>query len=137
MEHDAEFRRCLLELDVAGIRALWQHLSPGLPQPQSEDETLHTIHLARVGMATLPAQQRAYSEAWLKERQTGRIVRAVGIAVGVHGDLDPVRRERTQELQSAMSEAVTQAIQDGVDLATETPEIQRRMREARQKLATW
>jgi len=74
------FRRCLAALDIAGIRKLWRDAAPHLPQPQSDDEVLETMHRARAKMTTIPAAARAYSERWLAERERMRIAEAVGYA---------------------------------------------------------
>lgn len=81
-------------------------------------------------METLPPRLREYSEAWLKERETGKIVLGVGIAV--YGP--PARRAQALETRAAMSEAVLAAIKSGVSLDTEPHEIRRRMMLARDKV---
>ena len=127
MTHSAEFRRCLIDLDVPGVRRLWQHVAPHLPQPKTADETLNTMHLARSKMQTLPVEMRAYSEKWLAERRTGRIALAVGIAVKA----PPHRMSEALAKRHAMSEAVLGAVRDGVRLDTEAHEVTRRMKLAR------
>lgn len=68
MQHSAEMRRCLVECDVAGIRRLWHHLSPHLPLPNSVDDTICAIHMARTVTNSIPLKHRAYSHNWLVER---------------------------------------------------------------------
>lgn len=127
MLHTEEFRRCLILLDVPGIRRLWAHVAPGLPQPATDQDALHSMHLARVAMKTLPAALKDYSEAWLRERGTGRVAHAVGISVkSISG-----REDRAADVREAMSDAVLLAIKDGVDLAAEPGEVKRRMMSAR------
>lgn len=133
MEHSAEFRRALVECDVRAIRRLWQHVSPHLPQPKDDAAALIAIHMARVKMTTLPAKLREYSEAWLSERRTGRIAHAVGIAVGFANETNPKKIARSIEIREAMSDAVERAVVAGVDLATETAEVRRRMMRARER----
>lgn len=129
LDHAAEFRRCLETLDVAGVRRLWQYVSPHLPQPTTRDETLYTMHLARAGMKTLPEALIAYSERWLAERKTGQIVTAVGISV-----IAPKRRQvQAGYMREAMSDAVMTALREGVDLDTEAHEVKRRMMIAKEK----
>ncbi len=119
---------------MSGIRRLWQHVSPHLPQPATDDEALHTMHLARVGMKNLPQKLRTYSETWLKERETGRVIHAVGIAVGMQADWRNSRRaERFLNVRGEMEHAVVIAVNDGVDLATESVEVKKRIMTAREK----
>jgi len=71
MHHAAEFRRCLMEMDVDGIRRLWAHTSPHLDQVHSDKEALITLHMARAECKTLPVSMRQYSDRWLRERGFG------------------------------------------------------------------
>jgi hypothetical protein len=123
----AEFRRCLVEIDAPAARRLWRDIAPKMPQPASDDEALHTIHLTRLQLPGLDQRAVAYSRAWLAERNKPRLAHAVGIAVSA----PPERRQRALEVREAMSGAVMDAIKDGVDIATETAEIRRRMAEAK------
>ena len=127
--HAAEFRRCLVDLDIAGIRRLWAHVSPHLPQPANDEEALYTLHLARTKTPTLPLSLRTYSKKWLQERQVGRIAYGVGIAIAA-----PLhRRKQALSVRAAMSDAVTRAVNAGVSLETESDEIKKRMLIARDK----
>jgi hypothetical protein len=67
-EHSAEMRRCLAEVDVAGMRKLWHHIAPRAPAPSTDAEALIVLHHARTRAATLPLKLRAYSHYWLIER---------------------------------------------------------------------
>lgn len=71
LKHAAEFRRCLVDLDVAGVMALWRHVAPHLGQPSSEREALYTMHLARTKAENVSPRLRAYSQRWLNERGFG------------------------------------------------------------------
>lgn len=135
MDHAAEFRRCLEMLDVRGIRKLWQHVSPHLPQPATDDEALYTIHLARVEMKdAISPKLREYSKRWLDERKIGRVSHAVGIAVGMQRDWsDPRKVDKFLNVRGSMEHAVNVAIKDGVDLEKEASEIKDRMLVARKK----
>lgn len=134
MPHNAEFLRCLVEIDVRGIRRLWHHVSPGLPQPANDADALLAIHLARIQLGeALPAKAMAYSKQWLAERETGRTAYAVGIAVGIHGPKEPRVADRLLNIRGEMEHAVTSAVQEGVDLAVEATEVKRRMMVAREK----
>ena len=66
-KYGAEFRRCLLELDVAGVIKLHQHVSPHLPVPTKE-QALVSLHQARTIARSVPEKLRIYSRAWLDER---------------------------------------------------------------------
>ncbi len=91
-------RRCLIDLDVPGIRALWAKISPHLPQPKDDGDALAALHAARTASDSVPLRMRAYSHRWLTERALPsqlpdrlkpsaeqicpRVVTSVGIAVG-------------------------------------------------------
>lgn len=74
LKHAAEFRRCLIELDVTGVRKLWAEVSPHLPQPKSIKETLFTLHMARTEAQSVPLGLRQYSHRWLRERGFGSML---------------------------------------------------------------
>lgn len=71
VRHAAEFRRCVLELDISGIRKLWAHVSPHLAQPSNDREAIYSLHMARANMETAPAVLRQYSDRWMRERGLG------------------------------------------------------------------
>lgn len=80
-----DFQRCLAECDVAGIRRLWRHVQPNLPQPGSDFEALATIHRARTETRSLSLQLRAYSHRWLLDN---------GLPSGLPDDLKPAAERR-------------------------------------------
>lgn len=140
--HAAEFRRCLNESDVAGLRLLWTHCFPHLPQPQTDLQALIVLHRARTEANSSPFKLRAYSHRWLEDNghQSGlpdhlkpaaeriypRIVSAVGIAIqSLWRPQDEVKA-----LQGAMSDAVAECYADG---RTEPTFVKQRMMEAREK----
>lgn len=130
LQHANEFKRCLVELDVQGIRRLWNHVSPNLPQPKNDDEALHTMHLARTKMKGLHPKLVKYSKAFLAERARSKVVTGVGIAVHA-----PVwRQAHALEVRSAMEHAVMSAYKEGVDLDTEAAEVSKRMQQAQRKI---
>lgn len=122
MPHAAEFRRCLEALDVAGIRALWAHVSPHLPQPQSDADALMALHNARTQTGSLALKLRVYSHRWLLERGLPsalpdalkpsaerlypRVVESVGISVNFRS---PALRPITELVRGAMEDAVNDA----------------------------
>jgi hypothetical protein len=150
MQHSAELLRCLRECDVEGMRALWQHVSPHLPQPESDEEALISIHMARTQTDPLPLKLRAYSHAWLTERGLPSqlpdhlkpkaqriypvIVTAVGTAVsgarfgtpvtGAHADLN-------EELRAVMRNTVLECY---ADKKTEGIFVRDRLRKAIKKV---
>ncbi|ODT22226.1 MAG: hypothetical protein ABS35_15355 [Kaistia sp. SCN 65-12] len=123
MSYNDAFRRCLVELDVAGIRALWREVAPHLPQPSNDAEALLTLHRARTEASSIDLRLRAYSHRWLIDNgyPSGlpdalrpraerafypRIVDAVGVCVRPSSpDLAPAARE----VEQAMSDAVADA----------------------------
>lgn len=68
IDHSAEFRRCLVDLDIEGMRRLWRHTSSHLPQPKNDADALAALHLARTQAKSVPFKLRAYSHRWLTER---------------------------------------------------------------------
>jgi hypothetical protein len=129
LEHANEFKRCLVELDVDGIRRLWNHVSPHLPQPKNEDEALHTMHLARTKMKGLHPRLLKYSKEWLAERARSTIVTGVGIAVKA----PEWRRAHALELRHELENVVTSAHREGVDLDKDAAEVSKRMLKAHRK----
>jgi hypothetical protein len=101
--HSDAFRRCLVECDVQGMRRLWAHVRPNLPQPRSDRETLATIHYARTVTKSIPLRLRAYSHSYLldhdlpsglpdklkpmAERLYPRVVEGVGISVNAKSEM--------------------------------------------------
>jgi hypothetical protein len=122
--HGSEFHRCLIELDIDGIRGLHQATSGQL---LSEAETLTSLHYARTCANSLPLAARLYSHAWLCERglPSGlpdelkpradrlcpRQVRAVGIAVNTLAG----KTELARMLEKAMSDSVLASLADGIE----------------------
>jgi hypothetical protein len=140
--HEQELKRCLEECDVMGMRALWAHVAPGMPQPEDDSEARMSIHYARSSADWMQFKLRAYSHAWLTERgfpsglpdelrpKAQRIypvvVHGVGIAVGAPAH----RRELARGLERAMSDAVMDCY---ADRKTEPEFVSGRMREAWRK----
>lgn len=141
--HSAEFRRCLETLDTAGIRRLWAHVSPHLPQPKTDDDALIAIHHARTQASSISLKLRAWSHRWLEERgfPSGlpdeirpsaerlypKIADAVGICVrSATPELKPV----ADAVQGAMSDAVMGAYAEG---QTDPQFVRTRMQEARER----
>lgn len=134
-----DFRRCLVECDIAGIRRLWAHVSPHLPQPGSDHEALATIHRARTEAASITLRLRAYSHRWLvdhgypsglpdelkpkAERLYPRVAEGVGIAALRSQPHTPI-------VQAVMRDAVMECYADG---KTEPGFVRERMMEARVK----
>lgn len=63
--YGSAFRRCLVELDVNGMRKLHAHVSPHLPSPGDDRLVLATMHRARTQLRTMALKDRAYSHRWL------------------------------------------------------------------------
>ena len=123
---------------------LWAHVSPHLPQPQTDHDALViVIHHARTQALSMAFKLRAYSHRWLTERglPSGlpdilrpaaervypRIVTGVGIAVK---PTSPRRAQEAIALRGAMSDAVAEAYADG---RTEPEYVKMRMSEARER----
>jgi hypothetical protein len=127
MEHAAEFRRCLVDLDVAAAMRLWAHVNPHLPQPTSAGQMTIVLHHARTQANSVPLKLRAWSHRWLldhdlpsglpdalkpkAERLYPKIIEAVGISVNVSS---PEMKPVAEEVQRAMSDAVLESFADGI-----------------------
>lgn len=133
----AAFRRCLLELDVVGVRRLWRQVAPQMPQPENDAEALHALHIARTTAESVPERQKEYSRQWLAEREHKIVVHAVGIAIGMHGPTEPWKRDSNDEMIGEVSLAVDNAYKSGIDLDKDAKEVSLRMRQAREKLIAW
>lgn len=144
MKHSAEMRRCLIDCDVEQVRRLFKHISPHLPQPQSDHEALAAIHFSRTQMASIPFKLRAYSHRWLgdqgypsalpdhlkpkAERIYPKIVEGVGIACLARSELyKPI----VGSMQGAMEDAVHECYADG---KTEPTFVKSRMYTAKAKV---
>jgi len=133
IRHAAEFRRCLVQLDVPGARRLWAHVHPGWDQPASDYEMLVLLHLARVRARSIHPTLRTYSKAWLRERETGGYAKSVGVAVAnAHSHVGWLRR-KARGIRDAMGYSVQRSIQAGIDIDDEAFEVRRRMLQARIK----
>jgi len=138
-----DFRRCLEDLDVIGARKLWLAQAPHLPQPETNDEALAALHMARTAADSIPFRKRAYSHSWCiehgipsrlpdtmkpsAERLYPRDVWMVGISVRLSSKaLEPA----AQEIRIAMENAVHYAVADGRLLDVE--HVRARMNEAKE-----
>jgi hypothetical protein len=143
MNHAAEFRRCLEELDVKGIQKLWKHVQPNLPQPKNDRDALIALHMARTATESVPFKLRAYSHRFLvdgglpsqlpdilkpkAERLYPVVFESVGISVNARSELlKPI----VPHVRGAMELAVLEAYADGERNPTF---VKARMMEARQK----
>lgn len=124
MQHAAEFRRCLLEMDVAGIMRLWRHVSPHLPQPSSAD-ALVQLHIARCEAKRLPVKAKDYSKAWLAEQGYQKIdglwvaglpqPKAVAETVGISsrsagGYVLPLNRKIVRHMEEALLNTMAKGV---------------------------
>ena len=132
MRNQREVLRCLIALDIPGIRKVWKQMAPHLDQPESDWDALRTMHEARIRMLRISPQQKRYSEHWLRELENKtRIAAAVGIAIKA---FKAENAQRARDLQGEMAEAVLLAVRDGVNIESEVPEVHRRMAAAKQKI---
>jgi hypothetical protein len=141
--HSTAFRRCLLEVDVAGMRRLWAHVAPHLPQMATDAETLHAIHRARTQAESMPLRARAWSHRWLldhghesglpdhlkpnAERIYPRIAEAVGLSVNFTA---PFLRPVADEVRGAMETVVLDEYNGAV---VNVERLKRGMQAAREK----
>lgn len=141
LRHVAEFRRCLVDLDVVGITKLWAHVAPGLAAPTSTHQTLMMLHFARTKAESIPLKLRAYSHRWLvdegyesglpdnlkpsAERLYPKIADAVGLSVNGKGDL---MKAIVPLVRGSMEDAIQEAYADN---RTEPTFVKQRMFEAK------
>jgi len=142
--HAAEFRRCLLEVDVRAARALWKYVHPELPELENDEVTLVTLHMARTGAKSIPFKLRAWSHSWLTEhglesnlpdnlrpraeRMYSRIVTAVGVSVMAMSESS---KDLAVAIEKAMSDAVLECYAEG---KTDPEVVKARMQAAREKI---
>ena len=135
-----DIRRCLVDMDVAGMRAAWLVAAPHLPQPTADSDTIAAMHVARTVAESIPLRHRAYSHRWLTERALPsqlpdhlkaaaerlypKIVASVGIAV----------RSKYPEIVTRVRGSMEYAVNDCYAMGDEDPVIvKREMMEARKR----
>jgi hypothetical protein len=111
----AEFRRCLIQMDVGGMMKLWTYVAPHLAG-QSPKEALVSMHMARCEMKHISPRLKIYSQEWLFERGFRKIedkwvsgpppdeviASAVGIAV----------RSKYEAVRKRIHDAMTDALEN-------------------------
>ena len=119
------FRQALNDGDVYRVNSLFGAVFPHLPQMTAKEAEI-VMHRARTETETISLPKRLYSHAWLEERQFAsalpdelrpdpllpRDVRAVGISVRTLSRI-PEMKERAQFIQSALTNAAGEAMEDG------------------------
>jgi hypothetical protein len=144
VDSGAEFRRCLLELDVEGIKRAWRHVAPNMPPPKDDAEALASLHVGRTAANSMPFSKRAYSHAWLSERglpsmlpdnlrpKAQRMYPVVGLGVGISvRALSEHNKPAARIIQGAMENAVLEADADG--RLADDKHVKARIDEARRK----
>jgi len=124
-----EFCNLLAAGDVDGLRAYWSRMCPHMPQPEDRASAEAMMHLARTASVRIPFRARAYSHAWLCEREIPsqlpdelkpraeriypRVTKAVGISVNTQ---NPYLEPAMVEVRQAMEQAVLEVHADvGLD----------------------
>lgn len=141
--HSDLFRSYLETSDLEGIRKLWHHVAPHLPQPKGDFEVQVMMHAARTQAASIAPRLRYYSHQWLlanglpsplpehlkpaAERMDFKFAFGVGIRVKA---TDPQKKPMAEAIERAMDLAVREAFADG---RTDTVHLSRRMTEARDR----
>lgn len=136
-----DFRRCLDEMDVGGMRRLASIVGQ---REMSVEHTTIAMHYARTQAESIAFEKRAWSHAWLSERgfPSGlpdelrpradriypRVVEAVGVAVK---PMSEASIPLAKAIERAMSDAVAECYADGV---RDPLIIRARMAEARCKV---
>ncbi len=143
--HSALMRLYLETQDVAGLRRLWAHMAPHLPQPKSDYDVQVMLHSARTKSVSMAFKARAYSHQWLvanglpsglpnrlrpkAEQIDFKFAFGVGIGMKVAGN-DPVKRALAKSIQTAMGHAVEDAF---AEKKTDLPFLRQQMAGARDK----
>ncbi len=124
MLHNAEFRRCLLEMDVDGITRLARHVDPHIPAPTAAD-ALVSLHIARCEAKYFPVKARKYSQAWLAEQGYQKIdgdwvaglpkPKAVAESVGISsrsagGYVLPLNRKIMHRMEDALLNTMAKGV---------------------------
>jgi hypothetical protein len=125
-DYNDAFSRCLVELDVRGMRVLWAQARPDLPAAGSDREILISLHMARTQAKSLALRLRAYSHRWLldhgypsqlpddlkpkAERMCPRVVGAVGLSVNFRA---PELKPAGTAIEKVMANAVAELYADG------------------------
>jgi hypothetical protein len=134
-----ELINLLEQIDIKGLRLLWGGVAPNMPLPDTDEEMLTAIHLARTKSDLVRFRYRAYSHAWLSERgypsllpdelrpKAQRLypVTTLGVGIAVKSKYDIVKTTLTQVMQDAVLEAEA----DGK--LADSPHVKIRMMEAR------
>jgi hypothetical protein len=123
--HD-EFRQLLETGNVDALRAAWARAMPGMPQPETREHAEIAMHMARTSSTLILFKYRAWSHAWLTERNLPSqlpdalrpraeraypgVVQAVGISVNFHS---PLLAPAANEIRGAMEHAVLDAFAAG------------------------
>lgn len=149
-DHSTLFRQYLETCDIEGVRKLWRHVAPHLPQPHGDFQVQVMIHSARTQAESIAPRLRAYSHQWLKanglpsqlpehlkpaaERMDFRFAFGVGIGMKTtsagSGEVKAMKQQLGREIQRAMGRAVEEAFADN---RTDADHLRARMREARDK----
>ncbi len=139
-----EFRRCLVDLDVAAFRKILAAINPGERQPKDDAEALIVLHHARTQAQSVQFNLRAYSHRWLCERDLPsglpdelkpraeriypQIVEAVGVSV-------KAMSEAGIPLAKAIERAMSDAVEDAYAGGNRNPDfVKARMDEARTRV---
>jgi hypothetical protein len=139
-----QLTRSLETLDVQAARGAWGAMFPHLSPPQSDDDMLTMLHMARTQSEQIAFKLRAYSHRWLTERgypsqlpdhlkpSAERLYPKVAHAVGISYNFrDETLKPAADMIRGAMEGAVMDADADGK--LTDSPFVKARMYEARDK----
>lgn len=126
--HGAEFRRCLISLDVSGMMKLWKHVAPHLAD-QGPKEALISMHIARCEMKTLPKKLKDYSRDWLAERGyrciDGKWVEGLPPPAVVAESVGIAVRSRYEDVRKVIHTAMSDALENERAKGTTDPLKQR------------
>lgn len=156
-DHAVLFREYLATSDLNGLRSLWAHVAPHLPQPNGDYEVQVMMHMARTQSESIALNLRVYSHQWLlanglpsqlpdrfkpvADRAHNGFALGVGIAMVTDDPAqiaDPQLRAEVEQkrkiakmVQRAMGDAVEEAFAEG---RKDTPFLRQRMGDARERV---
>jgi hypothetical protein len=134
----------MVDMNIPAFRRLMKAWHPEFVQPATDGDAEVTLHMARTASERVPFDARAYSHAWLVERnlpsqlpdalrpKAQRIYPVPLYGVGVMVEpRNPLYRPAAKIIERAMCDAVMEADADGKLL--DTPFVKARMDEARRR----
>lgn len=132
MSARADFQRALRERDVPLLRRASAALFPEFPLPESEEEAIAQMHIARTMQSWMTLEERAYSHHWLVDRGlptmlppelrpgADRYRPEISKSVGVS---HATGKEWLKDASPLIVQAMTRTVENNQDLIDKDPEL--------------